>query len=43
MAGLKSLFTEWIDSLMEFLSMLIITAVIMGVWGLVMGIMEEYR
>lgn len=40
---LKSLFSEWYNSPKEFLSSLIITAVILGVWGLVMGFMEEYR
>ena len=39
----KSLFSEWYDSPLEFLSSLIVTAVILGVWGLVMGLMEEYR
>ena len=43
MKELKNLLAEWNDSPKDFLQHMFITIVVAGVWGLVMGIMEEYR
>lgn len=40
---LVSILTEFNDSPKEFVKYLLIVAVALGVWGFVMGIMEEYR
>ncbi len=43
MRMIKSLFREWNDSIKDFAIHMAITLVITGVWGLVMGLMGEYR
>jgi len=39
----KDVLTEFNDSPKDFIKSAIIVLVVVGVWGLIMGIMEEYR
>ena len=43
MAKLMSLFTEFNDSPEDFIKHALIVLAIVTIWGLVMGLMEEYR
>ena len=39
----KDVITEFNESPKDFITHALITLTVIGVWGLIMGIMEEYR